>query len=77
MGGDVTKTSILTPSWMKLDYQNAPTRDPMKSTVQKGAALRQENNRTFLADREQPQKNVFSIGGFRHNVTTKEQTEQN
>lgn len=24
MAGDSTKTSILTPSWMKIDYANAP-----------------------------------------------------
>eukprot|EP00347_Sterkiella_histriomuscorum_P005317 403357067 len=74
-GGDVTKTSILTPSWMKLDYSNTPQSDPLKSMVTKGAAVRQENNRTILVDKDQPQKSVFSIGGFRHNVATKEQTD--
>ncbi|CDW91057.1 UNKNOWN [Stylonychia lemnae] len=76
LAGESTKTSILTPSWMKIDYSNSPYSDPLKGTIQKNG-VRQENYRTFLTEKEQPQKSVFSIGGFRHNVATKEQTEKN
>ena len=75
LAGDSTKTSILTPSWMKIDYSQAPQKDPLRATVQLNG-LRAENNRTILTDKDQPQKSVFQIGAFRHNVTFKHQTEE-
>lgn len=73
IGGDATKTSILTPSWMQIGFPKNQT-DFMKGTCQGG--LRQENNRTFLTDKEQPKKSIFSIGNFRHNVPFKDQVDQ-
>ena len=49
---DATATSILTPSWMQIKFPKNKT-DPMKARVEK-FGLRQENNRTFLCDKEQP-----------------------
>jgi hypothetical protein len=49
-GGDATKTSILTPSWMQLDFPKNKS-DTMKASVEK-FGLRAENNRTFLCDKE-------------------------
>ena len=50
LAGDSTKTSILTPSWMKIDYSQAPPKDPLRATVQLNG-LRAENNRTILTDK--------------------------
>lgn len=33
LAGDTTKTSILTPSWMKINYDKAPESDTMKATI--------------------------------------------
>lgn len=41
MGGDVTKTSILTPSWMQIGFPRN-SQDFMRSSIQGG--LKQENN---------------------------------
>lgn len=49
IGKDVTKTSILTPSWMQIGYPRNTT-DNMKPMVER-FGLRQENNRTFLCDK--------------------------
>lgn len=47
--GDVTKTSILTPSWMNMPYPKNKT-DPMQGKAEK-FGLRGETNRTFLFDK--------------------------
>ena len=73
MSDDATATSILTPTWMQIGYPKN-TSDPMKATTEKGG-LREENNRTFLCDKVQPQKSIFNIGHIRHNVHSKELTE--
>jgi hypothetical protein len=66
---DNTKTSILTPSWMQIpiDPNSAPKSDPMGSAIF-GKILRQENNRTYLVEKEQPKRSVFEGGSMRHNV---------
>jgi len=74
IGGDVTKTSILTPSWMNLQYPKNKS-DSMMATVEK-FGLRNETNRTFLFDKSQPQKSVFAYGQIRHNVHSKEAAEE-
>lgn len=51
-GGDVTKTSILTPTWMQLNYPKNTT-DPMHGKAEK-FGIREEKNRTFLFDKLQP-----------------------
>lgn len=67
---DNTKTSVLTPSWMKIDAPNRVQGDTMKGRVEK-FGLREESNRTFLTDKQQPGKSIFSIGSVRHNVHSK------
>jgi hypothetical protein len=49
IGGDATKTSILTPTWMQIGYPKN-NHDPMKGMVEK-FGLRAEKNRTFLFDK--------------------------
>lgn len=67
---DSTKTSILTPSWMQIpiDPNSAPKSDPMAAATFNGGVLRQENNRTYLVEKEQPKRSVFEAGSMRHNV---------
>jgi GH18 family chitinase len=65
---DITKTSILTPSWMQIAI--APEAKN-KGDSFKGVTfsnVRKDQNMTFLAEKDQPQKSVFGIGGWRHNV---------
>ena len=42
----------------------------------KTVTLREESNRTFLLDKNQPQKSIWSIGSIRHNVHSKELADQ-
>jgi hypothetical protein len=49
--GDVTKTSVLTPAWMKLSYTEKNKYDPMKPACEK-FGLRNESFRTFLFDKQ-------------------------
>lgn len=46
----------------------------MKATVER-FGIRKETNRTFLFDKEQPKKSIFSYGSVRHNVHSKELAE--
>ena len=71
MGGDATKTSFLTPAWMQTGFEKNKT-DAMKGIMPVTVNLRQENNRMFLCEKDQPQKSVWSFGDFRHNVHSKE-----
>jgi hypothetical protein len=75
LAGDATKTSYLTPEWMQTGFPKNKT-DTMKGVFPQTVNLRQENNRLFLMDREQPKKSVFSFGDFRHNVHSKELAEK-
>jgi hypothetical protein len=65
---DNTKTSILTPSWMQIPIPSHVTlkEDPLHATT--FGILKKEANRTFLAEKDQPKKSIFSLGAFRHNV---------
>lgn len=66
---DNTKTSILTPSWMQIpiDANSVPKSDTMGQAIF-GKILRQENNRTYLVEKDQPKRSVFEGGSMRHNV---------
>jgi len=44
----------------------------MKSVVPSTTNLRAEQKRTYLFDKEQPKKSIWSIGDVRHNVHTSE-----
>jgi len=67
--GDAAATSKLTPNWMQCPYPKNKT-DQMKSVVPSTTNLREESNRTYLVDRTQPAKSIWSIGDVRHNVLT-------
>lgn len=73
---DNTKTSILTPSWMQIPVPEgtAPKGDPLHATT--FGILKKEANRTFLAEKDQPKKSVFSLGGMRHNVPFADQASE-
>ena len=66
-----TKTSYLTPTWMQLNYPRNK-QDTMVKAAPHNVTVRNERNRTFLLDKAQPKKSVWSFGDYRHNVTTKE-----
>lgn len=71
---DATKTSILTPTWMQIPVnKELIPKNPLESTT--FGCLRQEANRTYLAEKEQPQKSIFSLGAFRHNVAFADQAQ--
>ena len=57
---------------MQIKPENAPKNDPLRGSIQP-SGLRAEQNRTFLTEKLQPEKSVFALGAFRHNVATKEQ----
>ena len=66
--GDVKKVNVLSPVWMQVDHVT-PEHDPMKPYgVTHG--IRKETNRTFLVEKSQPKRSVFSIGSTRHNVAS-------
>ena len=75
VAGDAAKTSKLTPNWMQCQYPKNKT-DFMQSAVPNTTNLRAEKNRTYLVDKQQPQKSIFSIGDVRHNVETSEQAQE-
>ena len=49
IGGDATKTSILTPQWMQTTFPKNKSDNMARSVERFG--LRAENNRTFLVDK--------------------------
>lgn len=59
---------------MKIDANQKP-QETMKGTVEK-FGLREESNRTFLIDKQQQTKSVFSIGSVRHNVHSKQMADE-
>ena len=71
VSGDAAKTSKLTPNWMQCQYPKNTT-DNMRSVVPNTMNLKKEQNRTYLVDKEQPKKSIWSIGAVRHNVHTNE-----
>ena len=44
-----------------------PGADPLTATSVKHG-VRHEANRTFLVEKNQPQRSIFNIGSFRHNL---------
>lgn len=75
VSGDAAKTSALTPNWMQCQYPKNAT-DIMKSTVPSTTNLRAEQNRTYLIEKQQPAKSIWSLGDFRHNVHSSEQAQE-
>lgn len=75
VAGDKTKTSFLTPGWMQTGFPKNE-KDSMKGVMPTYFNLRGENKRTFLCEKEQPKKSVWSFGDYRHNVHSKELAEQ-
>lgn len=69
LSGDKTKTSYLTPSWM----QTAFPKNTSDNFVQASSKF---SKQTFLVDKEQPKKSIWSIGAVRHNVHSKELAEK-
>ena len=62
------KVNVLSPVWMQVEHE-APGADPMMPYGVKHG-IRKENNRTFLVEKSQPKRSVFSIGSTRHNVAS-------
>ena len=64
--GDASKVNALSPAWMQVSHKK-PGPDPLGSTAVKHG-VRAEANRTFLVEKSQPQRSIFNLGAFRHNV---------
>lgn len=75
VSGDAAKTSKLTPNWMQCQYPKNKN-DQMKAVIPVTSNLRAEQKRTYLVDKEQPKKSIWSIGDVRHNVHTAEQAQE-
>jgi hypothetical protein len=75
VSGDAAKTSALTPNWMQCHYPKNTT-DMMKSTVPSTTNLRAEQNRTYLIEKQQPPKSIWSFGDIRHNVHSEAQAKE-
>lgn len=75
VSGDATISSKLTPNWMQCQYPKNKD-DFMKRAVPNTTNLRAEANRTYLVDKDQPAKSIWSIGDVRHNVPTAEQAQE-
>ena len=68
--GDASKVNVLSPNWMQLTHKK-PDHDPLFPTGVKHG-VREESNRLFLVEKNQPQRSMFSIGSMRHNVQSVE-----
>lgn len=75
VAGDAAKTSKLTPNWMQCQYPKN-TSDFMQSVVPSTTNLRAEQKRTYLVDKQQPDRSIWSIGDVRHNVPTGQQAQE-
>ena len=70
-GNNFQNVSDLAPAWMQTDAQRNENTD--YQNVIPPANIRKESKRVFLVEKEQPKKSVFSLGDFRHNVSTAEE----
>ena len=64
--GDASKVNALSPAWMQVSHKK-PGPDPLITTAVKHG-VRHEANRTFLVEKNQPQRSIFNLGSFRHNL---------
>lgn len=68
--GDATKVNQLSPVWMQVEHEK-PGPDPLRPKVVHHG-VRQEANKTFLVEKNQPMRSIFDLGTTRHNVHSKE-----
>ena len=73
-GNNFQNVSDLAPAWMQTEADRKTEKKFQNVLVP--SFVREEAKRMILADKEQPEKCVFSFGDFRHNVTTKEEAER-
>ena len=66
--------SSLAPVWMQNDQKNMKTASKFKN-FKPPNILREEQKRMILVDNQIPEKSIFSIGDFRHDIRTKEEVE--
>ena len=70
--GSIQDVSNLAPGWMQ--RENASVERSVKfKNFKPPAVLRQERKRMILVDQDQPEKSIFSIGDFRHDIRTSEE----
>jgi hypothetical protein len=60
--------SSLAPNWMQIESNSVPP-NHMKN-MKPPPFLRQEQKRMILVEENQPEKSLFSLGDFRHDVRT-------
>ena len=71
--GDASKVNQLSPVWMQVEHEK-PGPDPLRPHAIL-VGVRQESNRQFLVERQQPLRSIFDIGTTRHNVHSTEDKE--
>lgn len=71
--GDVNfqNVSDLAPAWMHTDFPRKENNQYLNTIPH--PCLRKELKRVLTVEKDQPQRSVFSIGDFRHNVVTAEE----
>lgn len=63
--------SDLAPAWMHTEFPRKDDNDHINTIPH--PCLRKELKRVLVMEKDQPQRSVFSIGDFRHNVVTSEE----
>ena len=70
-GHNLRNVSDLAPQWMQTTAPEPPPAGYATSTGH--PTMRDLKKQTFLVDKQQPERSVFSIGDYRHNVITAEE----
>ena len=73
--GDASKVNALSPTWMQVTHKK-PDSDPLMPKGVQPGVVRDEANRTFLVEKDQPKRSIFNLGAFRHNVHSTELKDQ-
>lgn len=72
--GNMHKTSHMSPSWMQTEAKRDEDKvKSFKPLTVKRQNLRCEENRLYLADKQEPPKSIFNLGQVRHNLMTKDE----
>ena len=72
---NLQNVSNLAPKWMQRRSQITPMNQ--FTSILPPPTLRKEPKRMFLFDNLQPEKSIYSVGDFKHNVITKEEAIKN
>lgn len=73
-GNNFQNVSDLAPAWMQTEFSRNDETGYKNQLAP--VNVRQEKKRVFLVDKEQPIKNAWSAGNFRHNVMTADEAKK-